>query len=46
MKYVLSDLLADYIQNIETGYYERGDDYYDIRDYKNTSVHQVCYMTY
>ena len=34
-----------YIQNIETGYYERGDDYYDIRDYKNTSVHQVCYMT-
>ena len=40
----LSDLLADYIQNIETGYYERGDDYYSIRDYKNTSVHQVCYM--
>ena len=42
---ILSSLLAVFLQNIETGYYERGDDYYDIRDYKNTSVHQV-YILY
>ena len=28
-------------QNEETGYYERGDDYYDIRDYHKKSVYQV-----
>ena len=28
-------------QNEETGYYERGDDYYDIRDYHSKSVYQV-----
>merc|ERR1712223_1376809 len=36
-------------QNPETGYYERGDDYYEIREYRNVSVHQVpmlhsCYL--
>jgi len=32
-------------QNHDTGYYERGDDYYDIKEYSNVSVHEV-YMTH
>ena len=31
------------LQNMETGYYERGDDYYEIREYRNISVHKVRY---
>ena len=34
---------------MDTGYYERGDDYYDIKEYTNVSVHEVpvihsCYL--
>ena len=26
---------------METGYYERGDDYYEIREYRDIGVHKV-----